>query len=81
MIDYQLQRNKIYPLIAKAYALFWSGKKIQEIILDNYQRVQREDYSLMKEVHVLLCGSKSMYSTWHNDGVISLIQACGGHGV
>ena len=58
IIDYQLQKNKIYPIIAKAYALLWSAEKIQEIVKDNFQRVQKEDYSLMKEVHVLLSGTK-----------------------
>jgi hypothetical protein len=81
VIDYQLQKNKIYPLIAKSYAMTFAGQRIREIVNENYSRVKNSDYSLMKEVHILLCGGKGMYTQWHNEGVISLIQACGGHGL
>jgi len=42
--------------------------------------VKNNDYSLIKEVHLLLCGGKAMYTEWVNEGCITMIQACGGHG-
>jgi len=80
IIDYQTQRSKIYPYIAKVYVMYMSYKKIKSTIQKNLQQVQQNDFSLMKEVHLLLCGAKAMYTQWTNDSCISLIQACGGHG-
>ena len=56
IIDYQTQRAKIYPYIAKSYVMYFSYKRIQETIQQNMKNVQQNDYSLMKEVHLLLCG-------------------------
>lgn len=80
IIDYQTQRQKIYPQIARSYASYFASVNIREIIAKNLANVQNNDYSLMKEVHLLLCGGKALYTQWSNEGQISLLQACGGHG-
>lgn len=80
IIDYQTQRQKIYTQIARSYAGYFASLNIKEIIAKNMDNVKNNNYSLMKEVHLLLCGGKAMYTQWANEGCISLIQACGGHG-
>ena len=61
--------------------MIFSSKCIVEVIRQNNINVKKGDFSLMKESHILLCGGKAMYSYWHNDVIISLIYACGGHGL
>lgn len=81
IIDYQLQKSKIFPLIAKGYAMHFTTLRIKEIIRQNLYQVQTsKNFDLMKEVHILLANGKAMYSQWSNDGLITLMQACGGHG-
>ena len=71
IIEYQLQKNKIYPILAKAFACTFASQKIGEVIQENYERASKNDFLLMKEGHILLCGSKAVYSQWHNDATIS----------
>merc|ERR1711976_795144 len=58
IIDYQQQKNKIYPLLAKSFALTFSAEKISEQIRVMLKKVDAGDFSLMKECHILLCGGK-----------------------
>ena len=81
IIDYQLQKSKIYPLIAKTYASLFAFKKICSVVDENDIRVNKhQDFSLLKEVHILLCFAKCLTTNWANDGVLKAVNACGGHG-
>ena len=81
IIDYQLQKSKIYPLIAKAYAILFFSKKVCGVVDENDMRINKhQDFSLMKELHILLCIGKVLLTPWTNDGVLKAINACGGHG-
>ena len=81
IISYQLQKSKIYPQIAKSYAMYFATLAIDDIVKKNTQNVlNKNDFSLLKELHILLCCGKSLFSGWVNDNTIRLVQACGGHG-
>jgi len=81
IIDYQSQRKKIYTSLSIAYAIQFSFEKINKLLDQNNTNVEKGDFSLMKEIHIYLCGGKAMYSDWHNEEFNKLIQACGGHGL
>jgi acyl-CoA oxidase len=80
IIDYLLQKQKIYPLLAKSYCAFFNGAHVQKMIIQNNEQVANNDFSLMKEIHILLCIMKGLYTQWGNDGNFNMMQACGGHG-
>jgi acyl-CoA oxidase len=81
IIDYQLQKAKIYPHIAKSYAMWFSSKRISELMDLNTQKIlNKGDFSLLKEIHIHLAGLKAMFTTWTSHGLLKLMQACGGHG-
>lgn len=81
VIDYQLQQNKLFPLLAKSYIMAANYQTIKQMIERNNQNIaQRKDFSLLQECHVLLAGAKSFYTHWTLNGLYTCMQACGGHG-
>jgi len=81
VLDYQTQQNKLLPLLAAVYAIHAGANKVAELTQENLRRIEeREDFSLMKDVHATLCGTKAFYSTEATDGILQARLACGGHG-
>lgn len=81
IIDYKLQKGKIYPIIAKSYATFFNYKILQKMIEQNAENVKHNnDFSLMKELHIIMCINKAYGTAACNDAEFTLMQACGGHG-
>lgn len=81
ILDYQLQLNKILPVMANCYAMNAAGKKIGSLYEGMMKRINEfEDFSMMNDLHSILSGCKSMF-TWDTyNGLEILRQACGGHG-
>lgn len=80
IFDYQLQQDKIIPLIADSYAMLFSGQKVKEIAERNIEKVAKGDFSMMPDLHAILSGCKAVY-TWNTlFGMERVRQACGGHG-
>ena len=81
IIDYQLQKSKIYPYLALSYVLQLSAHKMSEYINKHFDLVKKnQDFSLMKEVHIFLSMGKVLYSSYNLDCMVAMMQACGGHG-
>ncbi len=81
VLDYQTQQNKLLPLLAATYAIHAGSSKAARMTAENLVRIQqKEDFSMMKDVHATLCGTKSFYSTEALDGIQVTRQSCGGHG-
>ena len=81
IFDYQIQQDKILPLIAQSLAIHAGAKKSSEMAQQNIKNIQeKEDFSLMKEVHATLCCTKAFYSFDTDFGIQRARQACGGHG-
>ena len=81
IIEYQLQKAKIYPYLAMSYVFHFCGAKIHELVTHHFELVSKnEDFSLMKECHILLSLGKAQYSSYGNDCGFVMMQACGGHG-
>ena len=80
IFEYQLQKEKIMILLAKAYAMSSSSRIIRHLITENEKKALKGDFSLLQSCHISLCGYKALFSEWSNDGISTLIKACGGHG-
>ena len=73
IINYQLQKNTLMPLIAKTYALNFFLNYIQ----DRYQNQSEKDY---QEVVRLCCIAKPLI-TWHTENTATTCrERCGGQG-
>lgn len=80
ILDYQLQQDKLTPLIADTYAMLFGSMRIQELDRQNVANCQREDFSLMADLHAILSGCKAVYTWTTLFGGEKIRQACGGHG-
>jgi len=81
VLDYQTQQNKLFPLLAATYAMHAGSSKVARLTQENLKRIQeKEDFSMMKDVHATLCGTKAFYSSEALDGIQVARQSCGGHG-
>lgn len=81
IFDYQIQQDKIIPLIAATYAMHAGAKKATALTQQNLRNIQeREDFSLMKDLHATLCAVKAFYSYETDAGINRARQSCGGHG-
>jgi len=81
IFDYQIQQDKLIPLIAATYAMHAGAKKVSALTQQNLKNIQdREDFSLMKDLHATLCAVKAFYSYEADAGVNRARLSCGGHG-
>lgn len=81
IINYQLQQNKLFPLIAKSYVMISNYHIISKLIQQSNRNIlQNKDFSLLQECHVYLAGAKSFYTQWCSNGLNVCMQSCGGHG-
>lgn len=81
VLDYQIQQNKLFTYLASAYALQAGATKCAELTTENIRRIEeKEDFSLMKDLHAALCGTKAFYSSEAIEGIDQARLSCGGHG-
>ena len=81
VLDYQLQQDKLIPLLAITYAMHAGSLNVSRLAQENIKRIQeKEDFSMMKDLHATLCGTKAFYSTETETGINKARLACGGHG-
>jgi len=81
LIDYQLQKFKLTKHLARAYATSLGLYKIMSSLRECEEAViNKGDFSLLQENHVLLCQCKAFYTWWDHECAKELINACGGHG-
>lgn len=78
--DYQLQQAKIIPAIANLYAMRATDLLIESTFNQHFKNVEKNDFSLLGELHVLLSGCKASFTSWSLYGIEIVRQACGGHG-
>lgn len=80
VIQYQLQRYKLFPLLAKSYVIQGATTKILEIVKQCDLEVANGRFENLQETHVLLSGGKVYYTWWCINGLNVCMQCCGGHG-
>jgi len=81
IFDYQLQMEKLIPLIADAYAMLFGYYRLYDMIIENMKRINSsQDFSMMNDIHAILSGCKAVYSNTMFWGIEKIQLACGGYG-
>ncbi|KAL3818001.1 hypothetical protein ACJIZ3_003906 [Penstemon smallii] len=80
VIDYKTQQNRLFPLLASAYAFKFVGEWLTWLYNDVTQRLQASDFSTLPEAHACTAGLKSLTTTATADGIEECRKLCGGHG-
>ncbi len=74
ILDYPTHQERLFPLLAKSYALTFALEKLREKWAENYGQ------SDQREVEAMAAGLKS-YASWHATKTIQTCrEACGGKG-
>ncbi|XP_043697495.1 peroxisomal acyl-coenzyme A oxidase 1-like [Telopea speciosissima] len=80
VIDYKTQQNRLFPLLASAYAFRFVGEWLKWLYTDVTQRLEANDFSTLPEAHACTAGLKSLTTTATADGIEECRKLCGGHG-
>ncbi|KAJ6327291.1 hypothetical protein OIU78_014213 [Salix suchowensis] len=56
VIDYKTQQNRLFPLLASAYAFRFVGEWLKWLYTDVTQRLQANDFSTLPEAHACTAG-------------------------
>lgn len=60
MIDYITQQNRLFPLLASAYAFRFVAEWLQWLYGDVTDRLKVNDFSTLQEAHACTAGLKSL---------------------
>jgi acyl-CoA oxidase len=80
VIDYKTQQNRLFPLLASAYAFRFVGEWLNWLYTDVTQRLQANDFTTLPEAHACTAGLKSLTTTATADAIEECRKLCGGHG-
>lgn len=80
VIDYQTQQQKLFPLLAQAFMLHFTGVEMRRLYHKNLDMVNQGDLSLMAELHATSSCLKALSSTLSCNGMEIARKALGGHG-
>ncbi|CAH2059211.1 unnamed protein product [Thlaspi arvense] len=80
VIDYKTQQNRLFPLLASAYAFRFVGEWLKWLYTDVTQRLEASDFATLPEAHACTAGLKSMTTSATADGIEECRKLCGGHG-
>ncbi|KAM7272321.1 hypothetical protein ACFE04_026984 [Oxalis oulophora] len=80
VLDYKTQQNRLFPLLASAYAFRFVSEWLKWLYTDVTQRSQVNDFSTLPEAHACTAGLKSLTTSFTADGIEECRKLCGGHG-
>jgi acyl-CoA oxidase len=80
IIDYQTQQQKLFPLLAQAYMIHFTGIQMQTLYDKNVELVSKGNLSLMAEVHATSSCLKALFTALSCEGMENARKALGGHG-
>ncbi|XP_073430220.1 peroxisomal acyl-coenzyme A oxidase 2-like isoform X2 [Dendrobates tinctorius] len=80
ILDYQTQQQKLLPLVATCYSVHFTTKYVAKFYNDVSDEIQKENFSLLPELHALTAGMKAFATEMCSNGVEICRKACGGHG-
>ncbi|CAO3696615.1 unnamed protein product [Umbelopsis ramanniana] len=80
VIDYNMVQYRLFPVIAQAYACFFTGKEMYRMYNENQDRMAQGDYSFLADLHATSSGLKSLTTTISLAAIEQCRRACGGHG-
>jgi len=80
IIEHVTQQMKIFPLIAKVFAIKFSADNLMRMYLKVTSDIERGDLERLPELHAISCCLKAVSSNEAVQAVEILRLACGGHG-
>lgn len=80
VIDYQTQQEKIFPLLAAAYAFYFTGNMMFQEYMRINADMEKGILDEMPALHALSAGLKAISAETASNGIDKLRMACGGHG-
>lgn len=80
ILDYQLQQEKLFPIVANYFSMVFTSMRLRKLVADNFKRIQENDFSLLNETHIVLSGTKALFTYQILFGMEKCRLACGGHG-
>ncbi|KAG9070139.1 hypothetical protein KI688_009471 [Linnemannia hyalina] len=79
VLDYSMQQYRLFPIIAAAYACFFTSKDMMRLYHLNMKNMETGDFSLLADVHASSSGLKSLTTTMAASAIEECRRACGGH--
>lgn len=80
VIEHVTQQMKIFPLIAKVFAIKFAADNLMRMYLKVTSEIERGDLERLPELHALSCCLKAVSSNEAVQSVEICRLACGGHG-
>lgn len=80
IIEHVTQQFKIFPLIAKVFAIKFAAENLMRMYLTVTSDIERGDLDRLPEMHALSCCLKAISSNEAVQAVERCRLACGGHG-
>ncbi|GMR32552.1 hypothetical protein PMAYCL1PPCAC_02747, partial [Pristionchus mayeri] len=80
ILDYQTQQHRIFPQIARAYAMMFTGLEIKDLYEQTLKGIAQGQADLLPDLHALTSGLKSVVSFTAGLGIEQCRMSCGGHG-
>ncbi|KAF9429728.1 hypothetical protein BGZ94_009698 [Podila epigama] len=80
VLDYSMQQYRLFPIIASAYACFFTSKEMMRLYYLNMKNMASGDFSMLADVHASSSGLKSLTTTMAAAAIEECRRACGGHG-
>eukprot|EP01117_Protostelium_nocturnum_P017039 TRINITY_DN6862_c0_g1_i1.p1 TRINITY_DN6862_c0_g1~~TRINITY_DN6862_c0_g1_i1.p1 ORF type:complete len:713 (+),score=191.30 TRINITY_DN6862_c0_g1_i1:306-2141(+) len=78
LLNYKSQQYRLFPLLASAYAIHFTGEFVLEIYRDLLKRLGDGDFSTLPLLHATTSGLKALVSTVASDGIEEARKCFGG---
>ncbi|KAI8886274.1 acyl-CoA oxidase [Backusella circina FSU 941] len=80
VLDYTMQQYRLLPIVAAAYACYFTGFEMMRLYELNQEAVKNNNFSLLADLHASSSGLKSLTTTMAVESIEECRRACGGHG-
>lgn len=80
VLDYPTQQQKIFPLLASAYAFRFVGQWMESLYSEVMYQFENNNFSALAEIHACTSGLKALTTSVTADAIEKCRKACGGHG-
>lgn len=80
VLNYMTQQQRLFPLLAAAYAFQFSAHWLKGLYDDVVARLKKNDFSTLQEVHSCTASLKALTTSVTAAGIEECRKLCGGHG-
>jgi len=80
VLDYPTVQIRLLPLLARTFALHYTGEAMYNLYSNTRQQIEKGDFSELAVLHSASSGLKSLCTMYAADGIEVCRRAMGGHG-